>query len=455
MTPDKVETSLHSDAKVLSSVQKGDAFEDVSFNLIEKALHDYKLGLIPGNCRVCRKKGYYSIKRNGYIIFDLTIEVWLEGAPNYSLINIIECKNYAKKVPVDDVEEFYAKIKQIGDVNVKGIFITNNGFQQGAFNFAKSVGMMLIIVNDLITLNIILHKANRFKQLVEEQTYQADQLSDEHPAFQQVLLRKIQRKLDKEILGIFIYQVGTYAYSQQSFDVPFLSALDIEEFTNDLLRSYDSEILQGKRRLDWGRFSEFLTKVYELSITYKRLIQTDAQGRKIISSCSFLDKTLEIDASLEGSNRAGFLLAHELGHYFLHNRIVLNQHEYESFNDSSYNLSLDRYELNNPRTWIEWQANHFAANLMMPREAVLTRLGIEQDKEGLRIGRQLYVDDQRCNQITFQNVITNMARFFNTTKTSVIYRLNALEMIKFNNRLRSVGQLIREMYPELLTNQYL
>ena len=59
-------------------------------------------------------------------------------------------------------------IKQVADVNVKGIFITNNGFQHEAFTFAKSVGMMLITDNDSITLNIILRKANSFRQLEQE-----------------------------------------------------------------------------------------------------------------------------------------------------------------------------------------------------------------------------------------------------------------------------------------------
>lgn len=437
----------------ISSTQKGDEFEALSYELLYQALHEYKLGVIPGNCQVFRKKGYYSHLGKRNIVFDLTIEVWPEGAANYSLLNIVECKNYGGKVPVDDVEEFYAKIKQVADVNLKGIFITNNGFQRGAYTFARSVGMMLITVNDLITLNIILHKANRAKETAEETseyTYSPDIISDDNPIIQQILRRKIQRRLDKEILGIFVYQVGRQAFNRQLVHVPYLSASDIDAFTSDLLLLYNPDVLQGKRTLGWDHFGRFLLDVYGLLIRYQPLTQTDAQGRKILSSCSFLERTITVDVSLERSDRAGFLLAHELGHYFLHNRIVLNQHEYETFADSSYSISKDRYELNNPRTWIEWQANQFAACLLMPHEAVLTRLGMEQTKQGLRIGRPLYVDDQRCNQITFQQIVNHMALFFKTTKTSVIYRLNALKLLTINTRHKSVGQLIREIYPELI-----
>ncbi len=442
-------------ASGISTTQKGDDFEALSYELLYQALHNYKLGLIPGDCQVFKKKGYYFEKRKNYIVFDLAIEVWLQGAANYSLLNIIECKNYAKKVPVDDVEEFYAKIKQVGDVNLKGIFITNNGFQRGAYAFAKSVGMMLITVNDLTSLNIILHKANRTKEVAEEAseyTYSMDCALDENPVIQQLLRRKVQRLLDKEILGIFIYQVGRQAFVQPPTNVPFLSTDDIDDFTSELLRLYNPDILIGKRALGWDHFSQFLLDVYGLSIQIQSLNQTDIKGRAILSSCSFINKTITVDASLSRSERRGFILAHELGHFFLHNRIVLNQRVYEAFADSSYSLSKNHYELGNPRTWVEWQANQFAACLLMPNKAVLARLGVEQERERLRIGRPLYVDDQPCNQATFHHVTGQIARFFSTTKTSVIYRLNALGLLTINTRSRSVGQLIRETYPDYIVD---
>lgn len=434
----------------LNTVKKGDEFEDLSARLIEEALHDYKLGFIPGNCRVFKKKGYHSSIRKGNIIFDIAIEVWPEGSKNYALLNLIECKNYAKKVPVDDVEEFYAKISQVGHVNVKGIFITNNGFQKGAFTFAKSVGMMLITVNDLITLNIILHKANRQRQIEEERSYSVPGIENEDPVIRQIIYRQIQRKIDKELLSIFVYQVIANSFSRQTVDIPILSTEDIEEFTTSLLMTYNPDIVNGERMLDWEKFGLFLAQTYELTISFGPMNGLDSRGHKIISYCSFLTKTIEVDKTLENTNRAPFLLAHELGHFFLHNRIVLNQHEYESFNDSAYNLSIDRHKLENPRAWIEWQANQFAASIILPRKSILFRLCVEQYKQRLQIGKPLYLDDQLDSRITFNTIITNLARFYFTTKTSIIYRLNALDMIKINSRLKSVGQLIREIYPDLL-----
>lgn len=61
-----------------------------------------------------------------------------------SIIIVIECKDYSNGIPVDDVEEFHAKLQQIGADNTKGIIITKNGcFQRSAVSYAESKGIAL------------------------------------------------------------------------------------------------------------------------------------------------------------------------------------------------------------------------------------------------------------------------------------------------------------------------
>ncbi|WP_196082870.1 restriction endonuclease, partial [Acinetobacter baumannii] len=66
------------------------------------------------------------------------------------LVILIECKNYEKNVPVDDIEEFSTKVSQVGKHYTKAICITKNGFQKGALNVAKNrkIGLWRIISND-------------------------------------------------------------------------------------------------------------------------------------------------------------------------------------------------------------------------------------------------------------------------------------------------------------------
>ena len=70
--------------------------------------------------KIFRKKGYFSKDREKDIIFDVSIEVTIPGQDCFSLLFLIECKNYSHSVPVDDVEEFFAKIQQVSGANAKG-----------------------------------------------------------------------------------------------------------------------------------------------------------------------------------------------------------------------------------------------------------------------------------------------------------------------------------------------
>ncbi len=125
-------------------MKKGDALEDKAYEIIKSELSEGNLGIAPAMARSFQKKGYFSKDREKDIIVDLSIEVWLPNAENYSLLWVGECKNYGHKVPVDDVEEFKAKLDQIAGKNVKGVIISTNSYQSGALNYAKNQGIGLI-----------------------------------------------------------------------------------------------------------------------------------------------------------------------------------------------------------------------------------------------------------------------------------------------------------------------
>ena len=68
---------------------------------------------------------------------------------NYSvadadLLFLVECKHSKHKVPVDDIEEFFAKLDDIGAH--KGIVVTTAGFQSGAVKVAQSRGIALALL---------------------------------------------------------------------------------------------------------------------------------------------------------------------------------------------------------------------------------------------------------------------------------------------------------------------
>ena len=136
----------------MNTVEKGDKFEDKVFSSIKELVESGSLGLNPYCCRLYQKKGYYSKDRDADIIVDISIEVWLPKADKWSMLWVCECKDYSKPVPVDDVEEFKAKLNQITGVNVKGLIATSSAYQRGSLNYASSngIGLLRLLPEDQI-----------------------------------------------------------------------------------------------------------------------------------------------------------------------------------------------------------------------------------------------------------------------------------------------------------------
>lgn len=129
------------------SKNTGIPFEEIVFEIIENQVKSNEFLLSNPNVKVHRKAKYYSRDRESQIECEISVEKYLGdsdkgGKP--SIIVVIECKDYAQSIPVDDVEEFHAKLQQIGADNTKGIMVTRNGyFQKSALSYANAKGIAL------------------------------------------------------------------------------------------------------------------------------------------------------------------------------------------------------------------------------------------------------------------------------------------------------------------------
>jgi hypothetical protein len=124
-------------------VPKGTAYELEVAQALEEELSSGRLGIIPNRATVRCKPAYYSRDRQKDIVFDVSVEVFRGDAAEPFLIWVWECKNYDHVVPVDDAEEFHAKLEQIGADRTKGTMISPNGFARGTVEYARSKGIGL------------------------------------------------------------------------------------------------------------------------------------------------------------------------------------------------------------------------------------------------------------------------------------------------------------------------
>ncbi|MEM6398339.1 MAG: restriction endonuclease, partial [Bacteroidota bacterium] len=243
----------------MNTVKKGDDFEEKAYKLISKLLNNHQLGVVPAHCEVFKKKGYYSAKREKYIIFDLSIEVWPPGAKNYTFLYLIECKDYSGSVSVDRIESFDSKIRQIGDHNIKAVFITTSRLQEGGRALCEKMGVMLIRCGRNMTYDIILHRVGGkrpYRRNIEtEEPYSFKTLKD-------VLLSEWTKAVDIKLLEA-VSRLGSL-YKISGTSVPVLSRKDIESLAIRILDNYSRNILRNSEVISIEPFIKYLSDAFDL-----------------------------------------------------------------------------------------------------------------------------------------------------------------------------------------------
>lgn len=155
----------------------GTAFEDKVFNIITDLVQSNEFIVGEPYVRVLRKAKYYSRDRDSYIQFEIAVEKYLknpdiEKSLRPAIIVVVECKDYISSVPIDDVEEFHAKLQQVGADNTKGIIITRTGaFQKSALKYALSKGITLarILPDDQVHYILFKMPGMNFSRLFDSQ----------------------------------------------------------------------------------------------------------------------------------------------------------------------------------------------------------------------------------------------------------------------------------------------
>ena len=161
------------------SKNTGSAFENEVYQIVNNMVKSNKFILANPYVRVHKKKGYYSKDREKDIIFDVTVEKYWDNPDTHpdiepAIIVVIECKDYGNSIPVDDVEEFHAKLQQIGADNTKGLMIARNGsFQKSALQYARSkhIGIARVLPNDQLDFLMHMFSVNSYSNIANPKVY--------------------------------------------------------------------------------------------------------------------------------------------------------------------------------------------------------------------------------------------------------------------------------------------
>lgn len=431
----------------MNTTNAGNELERKIHDLFRREIDEDRFWAKKTNCRLYWKKKYYSKLRESEIIFDLAIEIWLPNAQSYSMLVLIECKNYTHSVPIDDAEEFFGKVQQVALANVKAVIVSTADFQKSTLNFAKSTGIGLIRYFDPSNFKWVLQRSpsayapsdgssssltKHIDDILSQPNYKSDtfdlylrsanQGTNSLWNFIDDLVR------DSDISSEQISQIIN-TRSRQQLSIPFLSKPDIEERCAEILS--DINYTGGKVSLEaiCERERVFSNLIVETDvIPVESSIVYPALGCIIFEPLQILIyKQTQVN---HGQER--FTLAHELAHHLLDHAQFMKR---EYCDERDFALGDRRAENITNIARLEFQANYFASTLLMPYRDFLTdflRLSEEINLPNKGFGC-LYVDNQPCNQHNYMYVTTRLKFLYGVSRKAVDIRLEGLGLLKKNN----------------------
>ena len=217
------------------------------------------------------------------------------------------------------------------------------------------------------------------------------------------------------------------------YGVPILSRTDIELRVEGFIKYFDEKCLLEPCLTPLASISKQLKEKYGVSFVFGQDLGMSEEGYKYRGRFHIPTKTIYIDSSLEyGEPRFNFTLAHEIGHFVLHRNISpsILKDDIDEIRDTSRDLILDQIEGDNPRTWLEWQANKFASSLLLPRRTIPVAV-INKQKE-MGVNRQvgtIYLDRQQKNNSDYYEIMETLVTIYQVSKSAIRIRLRELNIL--------------------------
>ncbi|MGS0689866.1 ImmA/IrrE family metallo-endopeptidase [Shewanella sp. 30m-9] len=424
----------------MNTVDKGDKLEKTIFDIFSDDIENDRFWARKECCKIFTKKGYYSKDREKNITFDVSIEIYQPGQKEYSVLVLIECKNYNHRVPVDDVEEFYAKAQQISGANIKGIIASTNSYQDGAFKFARSKGIGLLRYFNPDKREWILNRSpslikGRSESVTERLTVSEGLLEQEYKS---------------KGFDFYCYSSGTYTTSTHQLISNLILQNEPKEHQNidtriktippkkhslvkylevEVIEDLCADVLKGIKYFSGPVSVEDLQRYAFEQHTVKVKLGVSLE-LGVLGCVNFEDGVINIDnKQCETESRTRFTVAHELGHLFLkHSEFMVGENCLDS-----HLVSVDRTDIILKDVMrMEWQANQFAACLLLPRRAFIKAFLAETEKRGIvdRGFGLLFVDGQSCNVSAMNSISVSLMKRFNVSKTVVIIRMKQLRILR-------------------------
>lgn len=420
----------------MNTVEKGDKFEDRVYKALKLLLENEELPLNSKRTKVFQKKKYYSPIQKNDVIFDISIESYMPNSDKYSLLWLIECKDYKSSIEVGKIRNFKKQIEEVG--GHKGVFITTSKFQKGAISSAISYGMGLAVMNDNDSISWQVQRLSSSGKSY----YHISNLNEIFTGEEYLRNDSFVGSCDDLIFSNLIDFLSYNGFNIASFPVitNYLDEKIIEEIA---VKSINKNHLDINYKVSTNYLIDIIRDKYKIEVlSYLPLNHYELGKLDFVNNRIYISNLIEKE-----SPRWRFTLAHELGHAILHKKILMNGNIHIATDNDNYSdpyLSLASVTAEKNIKRIEIQANIFASYLLMPNIPMAIELIKLQKELGLNKS-YIHYDDQPVNIRICNLIFLRISEYFSVSKEVVKYRLLKMQLIKDFSHTKSLSSVFRNM----------
>jgi len=215
--------------------------------------------------------------------------------------------------------------------------------------------------------------------------------------------------------------------------IPVVENPQIEQVALQTLDHIDPMMARKPQKISIKSMQDWFNS--KLGITFVSKVIDDINEKQVLGFFEPTSKKVVINQDVNISeDRRLFTFAHELGHVVFHREVDIRKHQIDWFDteDEIADSYLVRKNFTKPKEWLEWQANKFAAYLLMPKIPfmkylfkVQSDLGYAKSKRGY-----IYLDDTPSNKDDYRRIIERFKVTFGVSYTAIERRFCELNILE-------------------------
>jgi Zn-dependent peptidase ImmA (M78 family) len=420
----------------MNTTDKGNKLEDKLYDFLLDQLNHNELvydAYPASHCKVLKKQKYYCKDREADVEFDVVLEIRRTGRLEPHLYVVFECKNHAKPIEDSYVRNFSDQIRTVFGQAVKGIIVASSKLQSGAERVAAN-RRLGIVKFDENGIDVI---ADRAVGAWAENHFIQTQLADSNRRSKSL---KFSACVDGSYFSSFDQMLHSFEVGPTGTrDETAVKRDNSVTFLPEAKIQFAAQKAQSLIDYDGGEVDvERLCSASNLELSYSKQVVQDADGNTILGSANFVKKLIEINQH-GNRNRERFTVAHEIGHFLMGHDQYLRS---ESIVEQDLFADIDTEDTFNYER-LEYQANLFASELLLPDKQL--RLALEALRLDLKVYDKgfgyIFVDDQPCNYIPYNQIMSGLSDHFGVSKRAIEIRLRRANLVTDKRRTNHIGSL--------------